>query len=130
MRETFSGSSGQISRGMPHGAGGERLPWGGQEGWLAETETSTDCSKSGRCRSNLLANVDVKFLEERGGKPGGVGSKQSLVQKWLVQLCRFPWQHPAHPLLLGNPAPIPRHPPPLFYPRKLSLTSQIYFPFL
>ena len=53
-----------------------------------------------------------------------------MVQNWLVHLCTFPWRHPGNPLPLGKPAPTSRHPPPLFYPRKLSLTSQIYFPSL
>ena len=65
-----------------------------------------------------------------GREAGGAGSEQSLVQNWLVHLCKFPWRHPGHPLPLGKPAPTSRHPPPLFYPRKLSLTSQIYFPSL
>ena len=53
-----------------------------------------------------------------------------MVQNWLVHLCKFPWRPPGHPLPLGKPAPTSRHPPPLFYPRQLSLISQIYFPSL
>lgn len=111
------------------GAGNDRLPRGGQEGWLAKEDTSPDCSESSRCCGNFLANVGVQSWR-RGERGQGGWSQQNLAQRWLVGLCKFPWRHSGLPLLLGKPASIPTTPSTTLLPKKAVLDQPNLLPLL